>query len=131
MPVPRKFALVRTQDQWLRASHINTALEGEVVQLYWVDSKAAESGAPKVFSKGGGLAFDGNCRLYHSVTEAGRVERLLWSNLDPLRPSTQPDPVDLFDESSEEDLGEFVLAGEKSTALIEPRGLAVDQDDRL
>ena len=75
MPAPRPFALIRTQDQWLRASHENTALQGEVVQLFWHDEAAQDSDKPDPFSiPGAGLAFDSHCRLYHSVTDEGRID---------------------------------------------------------
>ncbi len=133
MPAPRPFALIRTHDQWLRASHDSTALQGEVVQLYWLDEKAEGLGDDKPFlQRGAGLAFDGHCRLYHSVPAEGRVERLLWAAQDPLRPASgQPSPVDLFDTDLGATVGDFEISAEKPAALLEPRGLAVDEDDRL
>src|SRR5207247_1615272 len=84
MPAPRPFALIRTKDQWSRAAHHNTALEGEVVQLAWsiepYSSHAYDDTPPPGAS---GLAFDAHCRLYHTVTDEGRVERLLWIGSDP------------------------------------------------
>ena len=57
MPAPRPFALIRTRDQWLRAAHENTALEGEVVQLYWEDQKPESLAAEEAFTElGAGLA---------------------------------------------------------------------------
>ncbi|HEX7332321.1 MAG TPA: hypothetical protein VF290_12535, partial [Pyrinomonadaceae bacterium] len=133
MPAPRPFALIRTHDQWLRASHTNTALEGEVVQLYWGDDEAQSVEDEKEFTElGAGLAFDSHCRLYHSVPVEGRVERLHWASHDPLQPADlQKSPVDLFETEIEESFGEFVLSGTKQTQLLMPAGLAVDEDDRL
>jgi phage tail-like protein len=133
MPAPRPFALIRTEDQWLRASHDRTALEGEVVQLYWREEKAESVDADEPFSeRGAGLAFDGHCRLYHSVPQEGRVERLLWAAQNPLEPqTTQPVPINLFETDTEGQLGDFALSGDKPAALIRPRGLAVDADERL
>lgn len=133
MRVPRPFALIRTHDQWLRASHDQTALEGEVVQLYWRENPTESDDANKPFpERGAGLAFDGHCRLYHSVPKEGRIERLLWAAQDPLQPaSTQPAPVNLFETDIDDELGDFTLAGAKPTALLEPRGLTVDEDERL
>lgn len=133
MPAPRPFALIRTQDQWLRASHENTALEGEVVQLYWVDEKTESGDENKICPQNGaGLAFDEHCRLYHSVPEKGRVERLLWAAHDPLAPASgQTTPVDLFETEVDEEFGDFVLSAAKPTQLLAPTGLAVDEDGRL
>jgi phage tail-like protein len=133
MRVPRPFALIRTHDQWLRASHDRTALEGEVVQLYWRDSLAESDAAEQSFTeRGAGLAFDGHCRLYHSVPKEGRIERLLWAAQDPLQPAgAQPVPVNLFETDGDDRLGDFTLAGAQPNALLEPRGLTVDAGERL
>lgn len=132
MPAPRKFALIRTHDQWQRVSHSNTALEGEVVLLKWLDNKAQDELDPGALSTPAGLAFDANCRLYHSRPESGVVERLLWAAMDPLRPAaTQPAPVNIIELPGDVELGEFVFAGESSSSSLVPRDLAVDQDDRL
>jgi len=133
MPAPRPFALIRTRDQWLRASHNNTALEGEVVQLYWTDEETQSSIADEDFTElGGGLAFDEYCRLYHSIPKEGRVERLHWALHDPLQPaSAQKAPVDLFETEVDDEFGDFVLSGEQPAQLVGPAGLAVDDDGRL
>ena len=130
---PRPFALIRTHDQWLRASHRRTALEGEVVQLYWREDKPESVGHDKPFLEpGAGQAFDRYCRLYHSVPNEGRVERLLWAAHDPLQPtSVEQAPVDLFETVDEEVLGDFSSASERPKVLIAPRGLTVDEDERL
>jgi phage tail-like protein len=133
MPAPRPFALIRTRDQWLRASHINTALEGEVVQLYWGDEDTASGADDEEFTElGAGLAFDEHCRLYHSVPGEGRVERMHWASHDPLQPAEfQKAPVNLFETEIEAEFGDFVLSGPAETQLLAPAGLAVDDDDRL
>lgn len=133
MPEPRPFALVRTQDQWLRASHENTALQGEVVQLYWDPIAAQEDEKPDPFSiPGAGLAFDSYCRLYHSVTSEGRIERLLWAAHDPLQPGdSQRAPVNLIATGHQEQLGDFSPAGHRQSGLNKPLGIAVDEDNRL
>src|SRR5215203_6054458 len=107
MPAPRPFALIRTRDQWLRASHTNTALEAEVVQLYWADEDTASGADDKEFTEfGAGLAFDEHCRLYHSVPGEGRVERMHWASHDPLQPAEfQKAPVNLFETEIEEEFG--------------------------
>lgn len=129
MPVPRPFALIRTHDQWLRVSHDATALLGEVVQLFWDEDKASSNSEAEPFTeRGAGLAFDSHCRLYHTVPREGRVERLLWATLDSSEPAS---PVNLFATDSETTLGDFVLSGNEPTTLQAPRGVVVDDDDRL
>lgn len=131
MPAPRPFALIRTNDQWLRVSHLHTALEGEVVRLFWHDEE--KPGDDEPFSEtGAGLTFDGHCRLYHSIPQDGRVERVLWAAQDPLQPTDkQPSPVDLFSTDIDEQLGDFSPAKPESTSAFAPRSLAVDEDERL
>ena len=132
MPAPRPFALVSTHDQWLRAAHTNTALEGEVVQLFWTDETANDGAGDPFTQEGAGLAFDQYCRLYHSVRKEGRVERMLWSLHDPLTPAAaQRAPVDLFATETDGQFGDFVLHGPSPSQLLAPAGLAVDEDNRL
>jgi phage tail-like protein len=137
MPSPRSFTLIRTHDQWLRSSHEGTALEGEAPQLYWRDEKAESAVDEKPFTeRGAGLAFDGYCRLYHSVPAEGRVERWLWAANDPLQlaggQASQVDlPVDLFGAGPEAAVGDFEIPSEKPAALQGPRGLAIDENQRL
>lgn len=135
MPAPRPFALIRTKDQWSRVAHWNTALEGEVVQLARTDDEQAgeqvyDDDAP--LPTAAGLAFDRHCRLYHSVPDEGRIERLLWASHDPLKPRRQqPAPFDLFEAVEPPRFGDFTSTEEMPKALVHPRGLAVDDDDRL
>lgn len=125
------FALIRTHDQWRRVAHHHTALDGEVVSLDWVHEDAVTLGG-ELPPSGAGLAFDGSCRLYHSLPENGQVERVLWASEDPLRPtSVQPTPLDLFETDTESDLGDFVPVSAATGALHEPRGLTVDDEERL
>jgi phage tail-like protein len=137
MPAPRPFGLIRTNDQWLRSSHEETALEGEIVQLHWRDEKAESAeDEPKSPERGAGLAFDGYCRLYHSAPVEGRVERWLWAAKDPLQlaggqASPVDLPVDLFGGGPEGPGGDFETTSEKTAALRMPRGLAVDENQRL
>jgi phage tail-like protein len=131
MAVPRPFALLSTADQWRRAAFQNTALEQNVVQLAWVDTTSAGSGGG-IVPVGAALAFDCECRLYHSVPEQNGVERVLWAAEDPLRPSAiPPQPVDLFAPPSAPQVGEFHEPASAGAALADPRGVCVDDDDRL
>lgn len=131
MPSPRPFAQVRGEDPWLRCSHDGTALLDGAVQLSWKDDETAGEAPVPPPELGGGLAFDAYCRLYRSLPAEGRIERLLWKSEDPLAPTAgQPEPVDLFAAATPA-VGEFGLAGERSTALRTPRGLAIDEMQRL
>jgi phage tail-like protein len=131
MRVPRPYALIGTEDQWRRVSHDNTALVGGAVQLFWTVDPLASPAGP-VAAEGAGLAFDRNCRLYHSVPAEGRVERLLWAATDSLRPaSEQPGPIDLFEGEVQPELGDFTPVPSVPVVALEPRGLAVDDGDRL
>ena len=127
----RPFALLRTGDQWVRCSFDRTYLDLDagVLELAWttttLDSAAA---APAL---GAGLAFDRECRLYHCVLAEGRVERLLWKASDPLgQIDAQPPPLNLIEGATSETLGDFT-ATDHAGPLAEPRGLAVDINDRL
>jgi len=137
MPAPRPFTLIRTHDQWLRSSHEETALEGEVVQLHWRDQKPENAGdETPVAERATGLAFDGYCRLYHSIPSEGRVERWLWAAEDPLQlaggqASPVALPVDLFGDGLEAPVGDFEISGEKPAPLLSPRGLTIDENQRL
>jgi phage tail-like protein len=131
MAVPRPFALLATADQWRRCAFCKTALEQNVVQLAWLDNSSVGSlggDAPP----GAGLAFDCECRLYHSVPEENRVERVLWASQDPLRPSAVPlESMDLFGAGEPVHYGEFGSLTGPVAPISDPRGLCVDSEDRL
>lgn len=129
--MPRSFALIRTNDQWRRVAHQNTALDGEIVSLAWTHEKTVSDGEAPL-PLGAGFAFDSHRRLYHSLPAEGQVERLLWASEDPLHSTaTQRTVLELFDSAIERNLGDFTPADEPMGALIEPRGLAIDEEDRL
>jgi phage tail-like protein len=127
----RPFALVRDGDQWVRGSFDRTFLDYEngIVELAWTTTtKDSATPAP---SPGAGLAFDNECRLYHSSPASGSVDRIRWSARDPLAPDgADAAPASLFVTTSNEPLGDFD-GGAPSPGLREPRGLAVDENDRL
>jgi phage tail-like protein len=127
----RPFVLIRTQDQWSRAAHWQTAIDAATggVELGWSRPVPAGGGAVQM---AGGLAFDGECRLYRSVPGEGRVERLLWSAVDPLSFRQEVENAsDLFTAEGPDALGDFAPPAGSGMPLREPRGLAVDVDDRL
>ncbi len=127
MLASRPSAILHTEDQWRRAAHERTSLQPGTwaVQLAW--SHAAP--APALASVGpqpiaGGLAFDPWCRLYHSLPEQGRVERLLTSG-------EHTDPLDVFASEPLTSPGQFKPATPPAPPLASPRGLCVDDEGRL
>ena len=131
MSLPRPFAVIGSEDQWRRAAFENAALDGEVVQLAW-QQDSPQNGAVAAPRAGAGLAFDGACRLYHSIPTEGRVERLLWSTADPLEPlAEKATPVDLFETDRSLAVGDFTPRDARKRSLKQPRGLAVDEHERL
>jgi phage tail-like protein len=132
MSTLRPFALVEGGDAWARAAFHDAFLDHQagVVELAW-----AQPESPPATGYGGtpaGMAFDAECRLYRIDREAGQVTRTLWRNAGPLIPAPQqPEPVELFEPEPQPPLGEFVSAAAPSGPLHDPRGVAVDVDDRL
>ena len=130
MDRPHPFALFRTQDQWMRASHHLTTLdlEADCVTLAW--KPPTESAAEYAASgPGAGLAFDPFCRLYHSLPEEGRVARILWAAA--LAPgATPPAPLDLFAAVPPPVAGDF-SGPAPASMLARPVGLAFDAGGRL
>jgi phage tail-like protein len=130
MTAVRPFVLVRTRNQWSRAAHWKTAIDDVTggVELSWTRPGAAGGVIPVA----AGMAFDGECRLYRSVPADGRVERQLWAAPNPIGFGQDVESaVDLFAGESPLDVGDFSLPPASGHALNEPRGLAVDIDDRL
>jgi phage tail-like protein len=128
----RPFAHLRTADQWARCAHRATRLapDHNGVELAWQPVQPGDEPAPAP-ALAGGLAFDAQCRLHRSDPERGQVERSLWAPADALGHTGRTTPVsDLFGVAPVEVLGDFCAPG-TGTALHEPRGLAVDVDDRL
>ncbi|MBZ5558150.1 MAG: hypothetical protein LAO77_12825 [Acidobacteriia bacterium] len=131
----RPFALLRTGDQWLRCSYEDTALDPQAGIVTLASTTATADTSTPAPPLGAGLAFDHECRLYHSTASADgsadRVERILWKATDPLGPiADQPPPLNLFDSHRVDSHGDFAAA-EAERSLVEPRGLAVDCNDRL
>lgn len=135
MASTRPFAAVSTRDAWLRAAHVDTFIDPEhgAVGLDW-EPEAPPSPEVEVPPPphGAGLAFDAECRLYHSLPDAGRVEVLLWAAPDgasrapspflggpPAPPAPRPAG------------GTFSPAPTSPLSISRPLGLAVDVDDRL
>ncbi len=127
----RPFALVRDGDQWVRGGFDRTFLDYDsgIVELAW--TTATRDSATQAPSPGAGLAFDNECRLYHSRPASGSVDRLRWSAREALAPDAgDAAPASLFAAAPIGPLGDFD-GGAASPVLREPRGLAVDENDRL
>jgi len=130
MTAVRPFVVLRTRNQWSRAAHWQTAIDDATggVELSWKRPVPVGGSIPVA----AGMAFDGECRLYRSLPADGRVERLLWAAPNPLGFGQQvEDTVSLFKAESAQNVGDFSQASSASRQLAEPRGLAVDIDDRL
>jgi phage tail-like protein len=125
------FSLVHGADDWVRASFDGCALVDGSVRLGWQDLPDSDAENPlDAPVRGAGLAFDGHCRLYRSLPDANRIERLHWAVQDPLDPrGPGPEPVPLFTAPCGP-LGDFASAA-PPPSVEAPRGLAVDADDRL
>jgi len=126
-----EFALLRGADQWQRCSFESAALVDGIVQLEW-QQPASSVEPPEAPARGAGLAFDQHCRLYHSLPDAGTVERIVWAAEDPLDLSREPAPaLQMFERGPLPIAGDFSSGGDEAQPLDAPRGLAVDCDDRL
>ncbi len=117
------FAIVTTTDQWVRSAHDRTAIDPRTggVELDWTEPEPEPAGASSPL---GGLAFDSACRLYRSLEE-GRVERRRWSPGEPAGPAE-----DLLAGPPPGAVGDFAPQ-EEAPALVRPRALGIDADDRL
>ena len=152
LPNPATFALMLGETAWQRAAFdANTALVGGVVQLAWDALHEGSGGAvappPVADTAGAGLAFDTQCRLFHSLPQEQRVERWLWHAMDPGQPQHSPPPADVLQDhlSGPQVLGALpravlgalprAVAGfapvQPAAAAFTPRALACDEDGHL
>src|SRR6266481_8541412 len=75
----RPFAILRDGDQWMRCAFDRCFLDHEqgIIELAWQPLRRdVTTAAP---TAGAGLAFDAECRLYHTRPLDGQVERVQWS----------------------------------------------------
>ena len=146
MPLPNtaNFALMLGETAWQRAAFdVNTALVDGVVQLAWDARHEGTGGAvapPAVLEPAAaGLAFDWQCRLFHSVPQEQRVERWLWHAMDPGRPQHSPPPADVLQDhlSQAQVLGALPRLATgfapvlPAAARFTPRALACDEEGHL
>ena len=124
----RPFALVQTGDQWVRGAFENVFLDYEhgVIELAWKTNTLNNGTASPLI--GAGLAFDNECGLYHSVPDTGAVQRIRASAA--ALEAHVADPANLFASPAPETVGDFGSTTAPQP-LSEPRGLAVDENDRL
>lgn len=126
----RPFLIVRTADQWMRSSHVRTALDREhgILQLADAPENRAATVAPPALAYAG-LAFDRECRLYRATTQ-GQIQKYLWTAFAPdARSRRQHEGTPLFDVPRLGASDEF--SSEPEPAASETRALAVDSDNRL
>lgn len=139
----RPFAIATTSAQWMLASHRHTTIGPSGVELAFANPK---SNVPADREEPAGLAFDSHCRLYHSLPEENRVEKLLWA-APSTWPSGQPvteleklaaDPVPFIGDAPDGSTSASHLAGAEFApkidgggSLARPTALGVDCDDRL
>lgn len=118
------FAMLAGSDHWLRVSHDNTSVDlaAGVVQLAWQHEPLFESLSIPVSMAG--FAFDPWCRVYHSVPEENRIERLLWNN------KNKSNSAENLFRQSVEIIGDFTST-EQNTDVNQPQGLTVDKQGRL
>jgi len=144
LPSPARFALMLGESAWQRAAFdAGAALVDGVVQLAWERHfEGADQIAPEPVADpaGAGLAFDAQCRLFHSRPGAARVERWLWQALDPLHPQADPPPADvLLDQLDPAQVwgalpregAAFAPPAPAAPAAFVPRALACDPDGHL
>jgi phage tail-like protein len=126
----RPFLIVRTADQWMRSSHVRTALDRAHGILQLADAPEARTvtvaPAPAAYA---GLAFDRECRLYRATAQ-GQVLKYLWSVFAPdARSRRRIDGTPLFDVPRPGADDQF--APVPAAAGSDIRALAVDADGRL
>lgn len=128
----RRSSLVATCDQWSRAAHQGTAVDGSpgALTLSWSEPEAPEPPAVSGACPGRGLAVDRLCRVYRLDVQA--VWRLA---VGPTRGGLDylgmPDPVRIIgsDRNPGPATAEFRPAPEPQ--ILDGTGIAVGTDDRL
>lgn len=130
MAAERPVSLVATCDQWKRATHDGTAVDGVggELTLSWCDRDSPDPEPGSCRSRG--LATDRFCRIYRLREDC--VERLLVGpTVAGLDYSELPQPITLIGGSAPPPPPgpDFGSAG--SGVPIDPVGLAIDDDDRL
>jgi phage tail-like protein len=132
----RRSSLVATCDQWVRAHHFQTAVDGAPGALTLSWREPGDPGPPDPSPQGGcaarGLAVDRLCRVYRLRSQT--VERLV---VGPTRHgldyAAMRDPVVIM--GAAETAGDSPVAAEFRSRgepdLSDATGIAVDADDRL
>ena len=128
---PPTFAIIDGGASWRRCDlGTDAVVVGDTVQLNWQDDPGTETPAAVADPLGAGLAFDHHCRLFHSVPDEGRIERVLWGAFDPLQPNQALAATDMIGVPPLSLGGDFVPAA-PAAAEFTPRALACDDADHL
>ena len=130
----RKASLVATCDQWVRASHEGTAVDGAdgVLMLSWHEPDPVPPG-PGSTCRARGLATDRLCRIYRlGPTWVDR--RMVGSTAKGLDYGSLPEPVVIIGHADPDSIvhpagPDFVHRDPAD--LVDAVGLAIDHDDRL
>ena len=134
----RRSSLIATCDQWVRASHQGTAVDGAegILMLSWDDAEPAPSpGATPCIARG--LATDRLCRIY-TLAPTWVERQMVGSTADGLDYGTVPPPVVIIGDrnpdgtadNNDHEAGPDFTHRERSD-LHDASGLAIDHDDRL
>ena len=123
----RSFAPIAGDDQWLRCSHTNTALDGaEGVTLAAAAIGAVDwDGASSPEPQPAGLTFDPRSCLYRGVPDEGQLQRLPWQD------GRAGDPVDILAPPVTPPSGDFTPTSTLPGTAIAAVSLAADGDDHL
>ena len=140
LPAAARFALMLGEPAWQRAAFdAHTALVDGVVQLAWDARGEGGTPLPIADTAGAGLAFDAQCRLFHSLPDEQRVQRWLWQVMDPGHPQHDPPPADLLLDhlAAPEVIGALTPApsgftpAQATAPAFTPRALACDGEGHL
>ncbi len=129
MVTGRPAALVSTCDQWVRATHHRTAVEGSgELLLSWSETAVA----PAAFGdcRARGLATDRLCRIYR-VLEDRITRTAVGPTADGLDYGAIPEPIDLIGPPPAREPVGGAFAHPPADPLGDMVGIAIDDDDRL
>jgi phage tail-like protein len=125
------FVVIDGAASWRRCDLGEAAIVvGDAVQLAWQDEPSAEAPEAVADPRGAGLAFDRQCRLFHSVPGEGRVERVLWGAFDARQPNQGMETTDIIGITEAPSSGDFAPATPMPPRFT-PRALACDDADHL
>lgn len=126
----RPFSAFATHDQWRRARAESMTYEPRTrsMQLAWSAPDAASAAAAPVEATG--LAIASTMHVYRSSPD-GRVDRVLFLPIDLSRGRAPRIAEDFLVGVERPPAGDFVPAHSAVPGVDQPRGMAIDDDDRL